>query len=264
MKALTLYKKMAVASMRAKMQYKFDFVVGMVINAAMAAVDFALLAAILARFQNVAGWNIYEVGVLYGISGIAMSVYRTLAPELHNFERYIVQGEFDALLIRPWPTLFVLLGRNIEPQRLGGMLQGAIILAISVRSLWLAGNVGAWEVAAFVLLGLVGSLVPMSLSLITASVAFWTVRVGDLQTFTMYAPTTASQYPLGIYPNWLKGLLTSLLPVAFINFIPVRYLLGKGGAPFHLIMSPVVIALFTGAAYLFWRIGERHYHSTGS
>lgn len=262
--AFRLYFKLVSASLRAQMQYKVDFLVSLSFQAALQAVDFALLAAIMLRFPEIAGWNIYEVGLLYGTASIALSLYRTIAPELHDFDRYIVQGTFDSLLIRPWPTLMVLLSRNLDLQRLGGALQGALIFGISARRLAAEGAIGSMEIWIMAALALVGTLIPFSLALITASCAFWFGRSADLQTFTMFAPITASQYPLTIYPGWLRTLLLSILPVGFINYIPIRFLLGKGGSWWSLAASPVAAAAAFLVAYSFWSLGHRHYHSAGS
>lgn len=264
MNALQLYGRFAAASLRAKMQYKMDFLMSTFLYAGLTTADFLMLAAIMLRFKQVGGWDIYEVGLLYGMSWIAMSLYRTFAPELHDFDQYIAHGEFDALLVRPWPTLLTLLGRNFEPYRLGAALQGGIILGISAHHLVTTGALDRSALFYVLAASVVGTLIPFSLSLMTASLAFWVVRTGDLQTFTMYAPITASQYPLTVYPRWLKALLTSILPVGFINFIPVQYLLGKGGGSWALVVSPLVAVVFTLLAYALWRTGERHYHSTGS
>src|SRR5690606_2015081 len=78
--AFRLYFKLVSASLRAQMQYKVDFLVSLSFQAALQAVDFALLAAIMLRFPEIAGWNIYEVGLLYGTASIALSLYRTIAP----------------------------------------------------------------------------------------------------------------------------------------------------------------------------------------
>lgn len=263
-RAISIYRKFVIASLRAKMQYKFDFIVSTCLNALLMSVDFALVAAILLRFEHVAGWDIYEVGVLYGMSSIAMSLYRTFAPEIHDFESYVVEGQFDGLLVRPLPTLFLLLSRNVEPSRLGEAIQGGIILTISCMALSQTGVVNAGDVMLFILFACFGSVIPFSLGLMSATVAFWTVRIGDLQTFTMYAPVTASLYPLGIYPKWLRAMLLSILPVGFINYIPVSFLLGKGGAWWWLLVTPIVMIIFACAAYAFWQHGERHYHGTGS
>lgn len=264
MNALRLYGRLAAASLRARMQYKMDFLMSTFLYGMLTVSDFLMLAAIMLRFREVGGWNIYEVGLLYGMSWIAMGLYRTFAPELHNFDRYIVYGEFDSLLVRPWPTLLTLLGRNFEPHRLGAAVQGGIILWISVSHLTQAGVLDGLDVAYIVAASIVGALIPFGLSLFTATLAFWVVRTGELQPFTMYAPVTASQYPLTVYPRWLRLLLSSILPVAFINYIPAQYLLGKGGSVWSLVAAPAFGVAFVTVAYAFWRLGERHYHSTGS
>jgi len=264
MTAVVLYLRCVRAALRAKMQYKTDFVMGSLFYGMLTVADFVMLAAILTRFPSVAGWNVYEVGLLYGMSWIAMGLYRAFAPELHEFERYMVQGEFDVLLLRPWPTLLTLLGRNVDPARLGAAFQGAVILAISAKTLFETGTLDAFGVVYVAAASVVGTLIPLGLSLMTAAVGFWAVRIGELYTFMMYAPVTASQYPLTVYPRWLRALLTSVLPVGFINFVPVRYLLGKSGDPWVLWLSPLVAVGFCGLGYAFWRFGERHYQSTGS
>ena len=261
---LSLYLRSARAAMRAKMQYKGDFVAGLLLYAALSATDFLMIAAILTRFPRLGGWDVYEVGLLYGMASIAMGLYRTFGAELHEFERYLVRGEFDVLLLRPWPTLLTLLGRNVEPERLGNALQGAIILSLCAKRLMDAGALDPLEVAYVAAASILGTLVPFSLALITAAAGFWVVRIGELQTFVMYAPVSASHYPLTIYPGWLRALLTGVLPVGFMNFVPVQYLLGKGGGPWALWLSPLVIAAFSVLAYGCWRLGERHYHSTGT
>lgn len=264
MNALRLYGLLAAASLRARMQYKMDFIVNTLLYGMLTVSDFLMLAAIMLRFKEVGGWNIYEVGLLYGMSWIAMALYRTFAAELHNFDRYIVHGEFDGLLVRPWPTLLTLLGRNFEPHRLGAALQGAMILAIAVNHLTKTGALHSLGVAYIVAASFFGALIPFGLSLLTATLAFWVVRTGELHPFTIYAPMTASQYPLTVYPKWLRWLLSSILPVAFVNYVPVQYLLGKGGSVGSLVAAPAFGVVFATVAYIFWRTGERHYHSTGS
>lgn len=264
MTGLVLYLQSVRAALRAKMQYKTDFVVGALFYGLLTVADFLMLAAILTRFPRVGGWDVYEVGLLYGMSWIAMGLYRTFASELHDFERYLIRGEFDGLLLRPWPTLLTLLGRNVEPARLGAVLQGAVILGISAKRLLQTGTLDAFGLVYVVAASIVGTLIPFGLSLITAAVGFWVIRIDELTVFTMYAPVTASQYPLTVYPRWLRALLTSVLPVGFINFVPVQYLLGKSADPRVLWLSPLVAIGFCVLGYVVWRIGERHYHSTGT
>jgi ABC-2 type transport system permease protein len=69
-------------------------------------------------------------------------------------------------------------------------------------------------------------------------------------------------YPLEMFGRGFRVL------VAFINYYPARYLLGKIelGDPWYWlsIVSPLVAAVLLGAAAFVWNKGLRAYNSTGS
>ncbi|HYG57530.1 MAG TPA: ABC-2 family transporter protein, partial [Symbiobacteriaceae bacterium] len=225
-----LYVRLLAAGMRAKMQYKLDFMVSTVLYAMITLVDFLTVAAILYRYREVRGWDVYEVAVLSGVASSAYGLYRSMAAELESFERYLVNGEFDMLLIRPWPTLATLLSRNFDLGRLGAIVQGLVVLTIGLQ------GVGAplWVRLYAYTLPLAGACIAVSNSLLAASAGFWVTRIADLQTLTINAPNAAQHYPMDIYPKWLRYLFLSLLPVACTSFVPMTYALGRGGHVWYL------------------------------
>jgi ABC-2 type transport system permease protein len=259
-----LYRKLIAASIRAQMQYKLNFLTTAVTTGLIMVIDFFILSAILYRFDHVKGWNLYEVGMLYGLSSVAMSLYRMFAPEIHDFERYIVHGEFDQLLVRPVPPLVLLLTRNLELGRIGGIVQGLAVLLVSIYGLYQLGC-ELWGILLYIPVVLVcGPVIFFSISLCTATVAFWSSQLKELQTFTIYAPANASHYPISLYPGWLKLLFFSVIPIAYVNYMPMLYLLQKGGEWYYLLLTPFVAGVALLFAYRFWTLGIRHYHSTGS
>jgi ABC-2 type transport system permease protein len=261
---LKLYWLLISSSMRAKMQYKFDFVTSTIIQAFMGTYDYMVTLAILWRFKTVAGWNIYEVGILYAISKIGWGLYRAFLEEVDRFEGYIVRGEFDSILIRPWPSLFTLISRNFEINRLSFVMQGSVIMAISVRPLLATGALTWAEVGHLGLACLWTALIFCAVGIATSAAAFVIVRVEELQVFTQNATQTASLYPLEIYPNWLKYMLLTVIPLSVGNYVPVRYLLDKGGTWFSLAAPPAAAAVTMAVAVKLWHLGETRYHSTGS
>lgn len=259
-----LYWVLASASLRAKMQYKFDFVTSTIIQALMGTYDFFLVAVILWKFREVAGWDIYEIGLLFAVSRVGYGFYRVFCNELEQFEGYIVRGDFDSILIRPWPSLFVLLSRSVDLSRLTWVVQGAGIGAISLPHL-----IGTGRLTWGSLLPLLGAatcsgLLYFAVGLATASAAFWIVRIEELQVFTQNAPGTATLYPLDIYPGWLKVALLTVLPLGVGNYVPVVYLLGKGGTWVNLVWPVIISAVSLAVANRMWHAGEAMYHSTGS
>jgi len=264
-RAAALYFRLVGASIRARMQYKANFILTLLIYGLLFAVDFIIIAVILYRFRQINTWSLYEVGLLFGTTSLARGISEVFARELDVFERYLIDGYFDSLLIRPWPTLFILLTRNIDPSRGGAILQGVLVLLISCSRLVETGELTR-PAALYIslLLPVAGALIYFALVVATAASGFWLTRIGELRVFTMYAPTAAASYPLEIYPGFLRGLLYSVVPIAFAGYVPVRYLLGRGGSTFDLVAPFLVAAVAFAAAYRFWQAGERRYTSTGS
>ncbi|MBA4495322.1 ABC transporter permease [Paenactinomyces guangxiensis] len=261
---MKMYWTLLTASIRSRMQYKINFLLSAAANGLIMVIDFVLLAAILLRFDNILGWSIYEIGVLYGISSVSISAYRLIAPEIHNFDKYMIDGEFDSLLIRPVSPLTLLISKNLDFSRLGGMVQGGLILLISFSRLSLSPPDLLLLVLYTPIALLSGFLISFALGLMTATIAFWTQRVKDFQSFTLYAPFNAANYPISIYPGWLKIIFFTVLPVGFMNYLPATFLLHKGGDLWDLVISPVFAVLFVVLSLKFWRFGIQFYHSTGS
>jgi ABC-2 type transport system permease protein len=77
-----------------------------------------------------------------------------------------------------------------------------------------------------------------------------------------------SQYPMAIYRPWFRRFFTFVIPLACINYFPGVAILGRPdplGTPIPVLwLSPLAGPLFLLVALQIWRIGVRHYQSTGS
>ncbi|MGI6666613.1 MAG: ABC transporter permease [Bacillota bacterium] len=259
-----LYVLLISAAVRAKMQYKFDFVTSTLLETLMGTYDYLIAVVALWRFHTVAGWNIYEIGLLYSVSKIGWGLYRAFLEEVDRFEGYIVRGDFDSILIRPYPSLFVLASRNFAVTRLSYVIQGAAIMVISLRPLLRSGVLNWAGVVHLALALLWTTILFCAVGIATSAAAFIIVRIEELQVFTQNATSTATLYPLEIYPAWLRNMLLYFIPLGVGNYIPVRYLLGKGGTWLNLAAPGVAAFVSLAVAVRLWHIGEARYHSTGS
>jgi ABC-2 type transport system permease protein len=251
--------------MRERMQYKASFLLTVLFRTLSTAMDFVLIAVILARFRYIDGWSVFEVALLYGPVTIARGLFDTFARELERFENYLVSGEYDGILVRPWPSVFALLARKVDVTRVGMLLQGVVLIAIGAAQAIPAGRLSVAGLAYLaVLLPVFGAMILTAVSMATAAIGFWIIRIDELTTFTMYAPLAAGVFPLSIYPGWLRGLLHTVIPIAFAGYLPVLYLLDKGGSGWIMIATPAVALLSLYLASRLWALGERQYHSTGS
>lgn len=258
-----IYLRLLAASVRAQMQYRFDFLISTVLYAGLTVMDFATVAVILARFKIVGGWELPQIALLAGVPSTAWGLYRTFASELHEIEPYLISGSFDSFLVRPYPPLLLLTAQKFDLGRVGGIVQGMVVLG---TGLWYFVTGGGAPLAALyiLLLPLAAFGIMLGLSLATAGVGFWIIRVEQLQHFVLGAPMAAGNYPLAIFPTWLRRVLTFILPVGAWAYFPLRYLLGKGGSPLALGAPFLAAGAVLGVGYLVWRAGLRQYQSTGS
>lgn len=260
---MALYLRLLLASLRARMQYRWDFLLSTLFYGIGTGLELLTVASILYRYPSIGGWNLYEIALLSGVINIAWGLCRVLGSELENFQNYLISGEFDNLLVRPWPSLLILLSRRFDFGRLGSIIQGAVVLALGLTGV-LAAGAPLWLIPYSITLLIPGALTVGAIHLLTATAGFWIIRIEELQVFTVNGPISAANYPAHIFPNWMRKMMTSVLPVAGIAYTPLRYALGKGGSPFDLIVPYLGAALSLAISLWLWRIGERHYQSTGS
>jgi ABC-2 type transport system permease protein len=101
-----------------------------------------------------------------------------------------------------------------------------------------------------------------------ACIQFWTTESAEVANAFTYGGNAATSYPLTIFPSEVVKAMTFVLPIAFVNWYPALYVLGRDdrlGYPLWVQwLSPLVAALLVGAAALVWRAGVRSYRSTGS
>lgn len=255
-----MFWRLAVLSFRAQMEYKLDFLVSNIFRGLLSLSDFLMVAVIMLRFDNIDGWSVYQVGLLFGVSSLAMAIYRSLASAVHNFEDVLISGEFDSLLIRPLPTLITLTARKIELRWFGNIAQALAIMIICGLEVGLAPL--AWVY--LLILPVSAALTLLGIALATITLGFWLTRIDEFIIFTMYSPTTAASFPLSIFPGWLQAFFFTVLPIAYMNYVPLLTLLGKGGHWTWLLTPFITAVLVFTLAYRFWLFGHSRYHSTGS
>jgi ABC-2 type transport system permease protein len=87
--------------------------------------------------------------------------------------------------------------------------------------------------------------------------SFWFIRIENILVIfqTLYE---AGRWPIGIYPHWLKFILTFIVPIAFAITVPAQALTGR--------LTTETLTLDVGVAIgmliisrLFWKIGLRNY-----
>ena len=261
-----LYLRLVGARLRGQLQYRASFLLQAASSFTSTFVELLTIVILFGTFQDLAGWRVGEVAFLYGLVSVAFGLTEMFGEGFDHVDQLVRTGEFDRVLTRPVSPFLQVLATEVQLRRIGRIAQGALAVALAHR--WL-GIAWSWP-KALVFLSAIGSssIVFFTVLLIGAAICFWTVESSEVQNIFTYGGTELASYPLHIYNRWLQGAFLYLVPLALTSYYPALYVLGKPdplGLPGVLrFVAPAVAALFFAAGLLVWRLGLRHYQSTGS
>jgi ABC-2 type transport system permease protein len=175
-------------------------------------------------------------------------------------------GTLDTLLVRPVPVLAQVAADRFAPRRVGRVAQGALVLGYALATLdvdWTAGKLLLMPVTL-----VSGAGIFAAVFVAGAAFQFVAQDASEVQNAFTYGGTTLLQYPPTVFGPELLRSVTFVLPLAFVNWLPASYVLGR---PYPLILPewvaftpPLAAVACCALAGLAWRAGLRSYRSTGS
>jgi ABC-2 type transport system permease protein len=263
---IAVYLRLVSAQLRSQMQYKVSFGLALVGSFLSCVTEFGVVLVLFSRIPLLAGWSLPEVALLYGLSGVAFAVAEMLAAALDNFQVHIVLGTFDRVLVRPRGALFQVMAEDFALRRVGRIAQSVLVLAIALRLLAVAWTADKVVVVAVALIS--GTVIYFAIFVLGATFCFWTVQAKEATHVFTYGGDGLASYPLDIYRGSVRRFFTFVVPLAFVNYEPALYLLGRpdplGLPDVARLLSPVAALAMAALAWFGWQQGVRHYQSTGS
>lgn len=263
-RSLTIYFSYFAQFLKGRMSYRWDFFASIV--SSMLVTGSGLLFVILLldgkEIPNLNGWSREEVLFIYGYSMIATSIFSTFAINLYSFgDRYVIQGQFDRVLLRPLNSAFQVLFESFNLDTLGGLLLGLGILGYSAQRLDI--HFGFLDVLWILVSSVSGGIIILAFFTFLASLSFhFEDRVGIAPPF--YNMLNFGRYPLPIFNNVIQFILRWLVPFSFVAFYPATHFFSRKGFELYCYGTPLVALVCVAIATVAWKIGVRHYASTGS
>jgi len=254
------------ASIRSQMQYKASMFLLTLAHLLATGIDLLGLAVLFQHFGELRGWSLAEVAVFYGLTNVAFSLADAIGTGFDRFGILVKTGGFDRLLLRPRSTALQLAAQELTLRRAGRLAQALAALGVGARALGLRWTLPKLALAAAAVAG--AACLFVGLLIVQATLAFWTTESLEVMNTMTYGGVQAFQYPVTIYDEWFRKLFTYLVPLALTCYYPVLAILERpdplGGPAWLGWLSPLVGPAFCGGVLLLWRMGERHYRSTGS
>lgn len=263
---LHLYLRFISVSIQSQIQYRASFALLTLGHFAATAVEFLAILVLFDRFSALGPWTLPEVAFLYGLVNIAFAIADAAAFGFDKFGDMVKSGDFDRLLLRPRSTALQLAGQELTLRRVGRMAQGLAVLLWASAALdfgWTPDKVallrGAIAGGAALFVGLV---------VLQATTAFWTTESLEIFNALTYGGVQASHFPLAIYRPWIQNFFMYVVPPATVSYLPSLAIIGRpdplGSTLAVQYLSPIVGVVFLVISLQVWKLGVRHYQSTGS
>ena len=252
-------------NLRSAAQYRASFLMATLSQLVMTLGDLLAVLVLMERFTGLGQWTPGEILFFFGVMQVTFSLVEFLARGVTDFPPQVGSGKFDAMLLRPRGLLTQVACSQLDPRRLGIMIVGLAAMVMASAKLHIAWTLGK---IVLLLVAVVGSFLLLTgLFLIEATAAFFSVKSIEMINVVTYGGRTACQYPVDIYPGPLRTLFTWVAPFGLCMHLPVSFLLGK--PMMDVPLWAAYIAPLTGAAFFLimtvvWKIGVKHYRSTGS
>ena len=257
---MKLYFKFLSIHFRSAMTYRASFFLSCLGHLLITTNVFLSVVFLMDRFNSVGGYTLPQLSLCYSVILAATSLAECFGRGFDAFTRILAQAQFDRIMVRPRPLFFQVLCQDMKPTMLARVLQAAVMLIWAIPSgavVWTP-----WKALTLALMILCGSALFFGLALVNAGICFFTLEHVEALNIFVDGPREYGKYPFGVYGKPVLMVLTFLVPLALVQHWPLQYLLDRGPAWYGLL--PVVSLVFLIPCFLLWRLGVRHYCSTGS
>ena len=250
-------------SVQEEMAYRANFFISILQSLLDLGTGVLALVVLFSQVNTIHGWSFAATLALLGtyliISALRAIVIGPGFEALVGLDGEIWTGRFDYTLLRPVSVQFLASFRRWRILPSIDLLSGVGVLVIAITQLHQQLTVA--HIITFLVALCAGIGLLYAILLIFASCVFWSP--GFLFTWVFDGLFQMARYPLGLYPGWVRLILTWLIPLGVMTTVPAEALTGDI-SPFTLAGTVIVaIALVVGASLLF-HTGLRRYASASS
>lgn len=220
---LRLYHIFVVQYIKSTMQSKVDFFIGLGGFLISQGAGMVFLYLVFEQIPSMQNWNLEQMLFIYGFAQIPRGIDHLLTDNLWMVSwRMIIRGTFDKYMLRPMNLFFQIVCETVQMDAMGELLVGIVLV---VRALYKGVvKITPFGVLFFVISVTAGSVIYTSVKLFFASLAFWVKDTSPFLT-TAYELSDFAKYPVEIYAKPIRIVLMTVLPFAFVAYIPATYFL---------------------------------------
>lgn len=239
-----------------EMQYRINFFLQLIQSLLTVGTGLVILAVVFSKTDELGGWNRPQLLAVMGVFTLVGGVIRTfIQPNMQRVVQDVREGKLDFALTKPADAQLLVSVRDVRFWQLTDVLVGLVVLIVALVQMSPSSE---WQdLFAFVALLLSGLVSIYCFWLMLASASFWLVRINEVQEL-FDGLFRAGQYPVGIYPGWLRYGLTFVIPLAFAITVPSEAVTGRLAWQSVIVMIGFTIVLLFVSRWC-WERGLRRY-----
>jgi ABC-2 type transport system permease protein len=249
------------AELKVSLQYRVSFILTFISQFIIFFTFYFTIYALFQRFGSLKEFNFYEILLCFSVIQIGFSVSEVFARGFDRFERLVINGDFDRLLVRPQNIYLQILGSMIAYERTGRLLQGILIFFIALFNLDIDFSLLKVLTLIFMIVG--AASIFTGLFIMGAAFCFVTIQGLELRNIFTDGGREMAQYPMGIYKKPFFYFFTFIIPFSCVNYFPLLYVLGKINNSLYSLL-PLCATLFLIPSILIFNKGIKSYRGTGS
>lgn len=239
-------------SVRSAMAERGAFLMRVILMAVNNAIFFTFWIVLLSRVPRIRGYTLGDIAVLYGIVAVANGLAVFVAGGIQYLARVIHDGELDALIAQPKPTLLYAVGLRSQPSGLGDIVSGLIMIGLS-------GRVTTMGIPVVIAAAIAGAVVLVATAVLVHSAAFWLGRTESASRQLFEVTLMFSLYPDTLFTGPMRWILFTVIPAGFVGYLPAE-LIRAPAVGTAVAIAAGVAAYCVVAAWVFAR-GLRVYSS---
>lgn len=241
------------------MEYRLDFILGSIMNLIFSCVGPVFQYLIFTQTKGFPGWNLQQIILFQGVLLFVLGLKNTIWGELPHYVVSLVRrGDLDRLLLKPLPSIGIILTSGFSANNFGTIISGIILIIYSISKLKL--HLGLLNIILFFIFILFGLLLFMAMNILFTSTVVMLTNIGRLNEIIENL-SRFGQYPLEIYSNVLRAIFMTIIPFAIWIYIPSKILMDCFNVT--MLYSSIFCILFTLLSLKLWSRCIKHYTSGG-
>jgi ABC-2 type transport system permease protein len=244
-----------------ELQYRSNFFLQIFQTLLQTTSGLVVVGLVYDKIDELNGWRRSELLAAIGVFTIVGGIMRAfIQPPVAQLMEDIHEGTFDFTLTRPVDAQLLTSVRSVNIWQLADVVVGIVIVAVAAPDL--PSGLGVGGIAAFLGLLAAGATIAYTMWIAVACAAFWVIRLPFIDGFFFYV-VRAAQFPISIYPTWLRIGLTTVVPLGIAVSAPAEAITSR--LTFTTVASAVAVTLVMLAfSRALWNRGIRTYTSASS